>query len=140
MWYSEEERGIDLKEYICGIEIIKHYDTILWAMGSIFIPISLSLLGLSFTDPVVKLGKYPLFLLAIGSWSLYLFWLFIERRFNFYMKTVFERLHYLERKYGMKTHREINCRDKRGIHIRIIVLIWVFFGVLVALWLFRIFL
>lgn len=111
MWH-EEERIVELEEYVQGNGLVKHYDTIDWVIGSIFIPISLTILGLSFTEPIINLKSVlPVAILCSLSISILLIWLLLDNRFSFFCKQIYERLREIERKYGMNTHEKIHHED-----------------------------
>lgn len=111
MWHTEEERSIALTEYAQGNELVKHYDTLDWIVGSIFIPISLGLLGLSYTDQAIKQIPSSLIVLAIASISIYFIWLCLDNRYGYFCKIIYSRLREIERQYGMDLHQKIHRID-----------------------------
>lgn len=111
MAHSNEERKIALAEYIQGNELARHYDAVAWVVGSIFFPVSLGLLALSYTEPVLKYSPWSLFPLCIASVSIFGIWLCLDTRYSFYCHIVFGRLQEIEKKYGMDIHFRIHRVD-----------------------------
>ena len=141
VWHTEEEREIAFEEYRQGNELVRHYDTIDWVVGSIFIPISISLFGLSFTDVALKHVPTSIIALFVGSTAIFLLWLALDQRFGYFCKIAYKRLQALEREYGMDLHLMIDredhqqsCRKAK----RASFWIWVFFGLLLIAWALRI--
>jgi len=141
MSHSEEEREIALAEYTQGNELTRHYDAVAWVVGSIFFPVSLGLLALSYTEPVIKYSPWSLFPLSIASISIYGIWLCLDTRYSFYCRIIFVRLHEIEKKYGMdihfRIHRVDSARPWKGIRrarfwVRMVIV------PLIAAWLIRI--
>lgn len=108
---TREKSKIALEEYVQGNELVRHYDAIDWVVGSIFIPLSLGLLGLSLTEPVLESDPWSSIVLCITSLFIYGIWLCLDSRYSFYSQIVFHRLHELERKCGMDLHFRIHQVD-----------------------------
>ena len=142
VWHTEQEREIALEEYRQGNELVRHYDTIDWVVGSIFIPISMSLFGLSYTDIALRHAPTSIIALFVGSIAIFLLWLMLDQRFGYYCQIAYKRLRALERDYGMDLHEKINREDHqqscRSVK-RASFWIWVFFVLLLSAWILRIF-
>ncbi len=140
VWH-EEERQVAMIEYVQANELVRHYDTVDWIVGSIFIPISITLLGVSFTEPILEQGLGVALALSISSIGMYLVWLLLDWRYSFFCQVAYERIHKIEERFGMDTHRRINRKDReqsaRSIR-RAHFWIRLFFFVIFAVWIARI--
>lgn len=142
MFISEKERQIRLQEYIQANEMVRHYTGVCWTIFAIFFPVSIGLLGLSYTIEETPIASTMI--LGIASITLYLIWAFIDWRYTWYNRIIFERIRELESMLNMKLHREIDKRDKNKVRepykpppTRIILRIFMFV-ILVGLWILRI--
>lgn len=129
-----------ITEYVQGNEAVRHFDKIEWTIGSIFIPVSLGLLGLSFTDPVIRYSPSSLIVLFLASISLYLIFLGVDVRYSWFGRIAFQRLRTLEKDLGMQLHTSIDDSDRslsmrRARTVRFLIgLVLVF---LIAAWIIR---
>jgi hypothetical protein len=129
-----------ITEYIQGNEVVRHFDKIEWTIGSIFIPVSLGLLGLSFTDPVIKFSPSSLIVLSLASFSLYLIFVSVDVRYSWFGSVAFERLRAIEKELGMDLHTSIHSRDhKQSMRLvrTIRFLIVLVFAFLILAWILR---
>ncbi|MEM3448093.1 MAG: hypothetical protein QXP38_04320 [Nitrososphaerota archaeon] len=109
-----------LAEYQAAHMNRDHYDSMRWTIGSIFIASSLTLLGISFLEPV---AHYHLQVLAITSFSCALFfvWLAYSQHVEPWVKASLKRLYEIEEElkvlgFDMRLHHSI--REKRQIRGR----------------------
>lgn len=115
---AEDEEDKQFKTYIIEYELgnalARHYDTRSWTAATIFIPVSFSLIGVSFVSEEIAKKPIPaLIVLAASSVLLYLLWLLIDWRYSQYCQTIFPRLHELEEKLSMYLHRGIHAQDQK---------------------------
>lgn len=107
---SKERREVLLQEYVQGNMMVRHNVKTCWTIFAIFFPLSFGLLGLSYTIREVTVGS--LIILAAASIALYLVWILVDRRFTWYTRIHFKRIHEIEAILNMRLHREIDYRDK----------------------------
>lgn len=110
----EPERAkILLTEYEQVSNFIRHYNTILWAVASIFLPFSWASIYFS-----LNLGKDCL-PLCIGSIGLSILWTLIYYRWKIYRRAGFIKLHELEDELSLSFHHSVTESEK-GIEKRIV--------------------
>ncbi len=131
-----------LVEYNQGNEMVRHFDKIEWTIGSIFIPVSFALLGVSFTEPVIQFSPTSLIVLCVASFSLYGVFLGVDVRYSWFSSVAFERLRATEEELGIQLHTLIHNRDHQQPmrQVRTIrFLAWLVFVFLVFAWIVRFF-
>jgi len=110
---ASERVKILLTEYEQVSNFIRHYNTMIWTIASIFLPFSWVSLYYA-----ISIGKYY-FPLAIGSIGLSVLWILIYERWNLYRRTGFKKLHELEKKLSLNFHHTVTAADK-GVKQKIV--------------------
>ncbi len=110
---TKEQREAFLKEYEIGEQLRNSYFTNSWVSTSIILPISFGLIGFSFSSQeLLGLEWFKLIPLMLASVFLYIFWLWYVTRYGDVMKSIYERLWYIEETLGMSLHSCIREKDK----------------------------
>lgn len=101
----------DKIEYEQANELLRHYHTLQWISGTVFISTAFVILGLTgeIREPLV------LCFFAVVSFSLYTIWAIILRRYQDYVKIALERIGELEKLMCLDLHLRIKRQDEAGL-------------------------
>ena len=95
-------------EYEQANELLRHYHTLQWISGTVFISTAFAIIGL--TWEVRELLALCLF--ATLSFSLYTIWAIIQGRYQDYVKIILDRIWKLERLMCLDLHLQIKRQDE----------------------------
>ncbi|MCZ7392776.1 MAG: hypothetical protein ABOK23_07800 [Candidatus Methanoperedens sp.] len=102
---SEDQKTNLRFEYEKTQDMVVHFDTINWTIGSIFIAGIFLMIGTAGD----KIQIYPF--LAIFSFIGLLVWRLFYHRHKAIIKVKFKRLHYIEQMLDLKQHRQVDEMD-----------------------------